>query len=118
MKKLILGVALSVAMVGCANYTGDTEVYEGAYVGGDNTTIDNSVDISVVCTDNNSTMCYTPDRALFKDEDGSYDDVADEPTGDYDPEYTPAECAANGYFWCSIENMCLNVPAGGGNCTR
>jgi len=116
MKKLILGVAFSIAMVGCGNYTGDTSVYEEAYVGGDNTVIDNSVDISITCTENNDTMCYTPDRELFKDADGTYDDVADTPSGVYDASYSPAECAANGYFFCSIEQKCLNIPATTGSC--
>jgi len=113
MRKLILGVALSVAMIGCANYTGDTDVYEGDYVNGDIISGD-----KVVCTDNNSTECYSPDYSTYTQSDGTVDDVADEPSGDYSETYTISECNANGYFWCSIEQKCLNIPADGGTCTR
>jgi len=116
MKKLILGVALSVAMIGCANYTGDTDVYEGSYVGGDSTVTDSST--NYICQSNTDTQCYTPSYDGYVDENGDFNDVADEPTGDYDASYSPAECAANGYFYCSIENKCLNIPASGGTCNR
>ncbi len=39
-----------------------------------------------------------------------------EMSGDYDPSWTKAECDANGYFWCSIDQRCLNQPAAGSSC--
>ncbi len=39
-----------------------------------------------------------------------------EMSGDYDPSWTKAECDANGYFWCSIEQKCLNQSATGSSC--
>ena len=99
--------------VGCGDYTGDTKVFEGDYVGGDIVQGD-----KVVCTDANQTECYSPDYSTYTQKDGSIDDVADEPSGDYDASYSPAECAANGYFWCGIEQKCLNIPANSGTCNR
>ena len=35
----------------------------------------------------------------------------------YDPEYSQATCRENGFFWCTIENRCLNQPADTGTCS-
>ena len=110
-----LGMAvMAVLIVGCGDYQGDTS---RSYVG-DST--DNSVDNSVnyICTDNNDTSCYNEEYTLYRDENGSISGVADEPTGDYDPTYNVRECAINGYFWCSIEQKCLNQPAAGSSCSK
>lgn len=37
-------------------------------------------------------------------------------TGTYNPNYSPSECAANGYFYCTISNSCQNSPATGSTC--
>ena len=100
-------IASTLALVGCADYTGASS---NSY-----TNIDNSQDY--ICKDNKDTDCYTQDFSVHKDRNGRLSSVADEPSGEYDPEYTPEECAANGYFWCSIEDRCLNKPADGGTCS-
>ena len=114
MKYFVMIMAAFLA-VGCGDYTGD-------YVGDttNTTNTDNSVDNSTdyICRDNADTQCYTPDYSGYIDKDGEFNDVADEPTGEYDASYSPAECAANGFFWCSIEQKCLNIPASGGTCNK
>ena len=105
--------AVAVFMLnGCGDYTGDTSstYNESDYI--------NDSSTNYICTDNNGTNCYTPDYSSYVSNDGTIDEVADEPSGDFDSEYTASECAANGYFFCSIEQKCLNIPADGGTCNN
>ena len=111
MRKILTLVVATFALIGCGDYTGDTAY---SY---DNST-DNSVDSSTnyICTDNNGTNCYSDDYSYYVDGNGSVDGVADTPSGVYDASYSASECAANGYFFCSIEQKCLNIPASSGTC--
>jgi len=112
MKYLVMAALAALVFSGCGDIEGD--------VLNSNNTVDNSVDnsVSYVCTDNNSTNCYTPGREGFIDDEGNYNDVSDVVIGDYDPSYDQRECAAAGFFWCSIKNKCLNIPARTGTCNR
>jgi hypothetical protein len=39
-----------------------------------------------------------------------------EPTPEFDPTWDQATCNANGYFYCTIQQACLNKPLEGGSC--
>jgi len=114
MKYLVLALALA-ALSGCVNIEGDKT---GTKVVVDNNSSYTTTDVSVICQNNTDTQCYTPGYSGYVDSNGDYNDVADVITGDYDASYTPSECAANGYFWCSIEQRCLNIQADSGTCNR
>ena len=36
--------------------------------------------------------------------------------GVYDAEYTQVECNSAGFFYCTVENICLDQPLDGGSC--
>ena len=99
-------------MSGCADFTGDT-TYDSS--------TDNSVNIdrSHTVRDSNGTTTYysakTPND-LTDDEigDGVPSDVV---VGDYDPNYSKEECGQAGFFFCPLENKCLNQPAYGSSCS-
>ena len=112
--KYFVMIMAAFLVVGCGDYIGDTSAY--SYESNTDNSVDNST--QYICRDNTDTQCYTPSYEGYVDKDGEFNDVADEPTGDYDPTYSPAECAANGYFFCSIEQKCLNIPASGGTCNK
>ena len=92
-----------------------TTVYSG---GGD-------VIINDVVVDNGGTYIQNDDGTVtYTDGDGNSVGVkgdtgkSDTVTGDYPGEEAdPAECADAGYFYCTIEDKCLNQPKGGGSCT-
>ena len=103
MMKLILATLLAFSLVGCIpDYTGDTTTHV------DNSTIDNSVSYGegdvLICTDSECVLAE------------EHEDVGDAIVGVYDPEYTPTECNAAGFFYCTIENVCLDQPLDTGTC--
>jgi len=49
------------------------------------------------------------------DSDG--DGIEDVEVGTFSTEYSQSECTAAGFFYCTIENVCLDQPAIGGTCT-
>jgi len=129
MIKPVIAAAAVFIFVGCgettgdssnqASGTGDTSYYVNSGGGdvtindttvGENGTYIQNADGTVTFTSGNDNTMTLPD--------GTEVDVADEPSGDYDPEYTAEECAANGYFWCPLANQCQNSPASGSACTR
>ena len=116
-----LGMAvMAVLIVGCGDYQGDTSK---SYVGETDITdnsVDNSIDRGTYIYDNNGTVTYYgPNNGNVTElADGTLEDIPDEPSGDYDATYTEGECAANGYFWCPLEEACLNQPATGSSCSK
>ena len=93
---------------GCGDYTGDTvrNDYTNEYSYTENN-IDYGTGTVLQCNDANC--------SVMKDESGRTITVGDDEatTGDaivgqYDENYTPAECKAAGFFYCSIEDKCLN----------
>ena len=128
MIKLILGTCLVFVLVACGDYTGDSESsYVGDTTNTDNSIrIDNSVDNSFIVKDNNGTITYhSPSNGdevgIDTDGDGEVDemvDIADTVSGEYDSTYDATECAQNGYFFCTIEQKCLNQPSTGSSCSK
>lgn len=120
----IIGL-LIVALTGCSSddtaagdYTSTS--YSINSGGGDVTINDTTVGENGTYIQNaDGTVTYTSGNDnVFTLPDGEKVSIADEPTGDYSASYDAEECAANGYFYCTIENKCLNVPARGGSCTK
>ena len=103
MKKLMILAVMALTIAGCS-YQGDTKNYDNSYT-------DNSVDYSdgtfLTCTDANCTVSGSSDRA-----------DADAVVGIFDADYGPAACRSAGYFYCDIENVCLNQPTTSGSCNR
>jgi len=111
MWKLIILVA--VMLVGCGDYTGDT-------TNNDNTNQDHSYmfiegdraygeGTYLFCTDANCSVTNADNNSDNSDNSG--DDVYDEAdaiVGVYDPEYNQVECNAAGFFYCTVEDQCLN----------
>ena len=88
--KLILLTILAFSLSACIE-TGDT-------------TIDNSVrGDTLTCTDSECTLA----------EPGSDVDAV---IGLYNPDYTQVECNAAGFFYCTVEGMCLDQPLDTGTC--
>ena len=104
--KLILGVIASLVIVGCGDYQGNTSNYDESgqdrsytFIEGDKEFGDGTY---LFCTDSN---CSTIDSS--KNTTG----VPSEPNaivGKYDENYTQAECNAAGFFYCTVEDKCLN----------
>jgi len=130
MKKILALAAGMLMLVGCGgtSTTGDTR--------GDttitNTTIDSGggdVTINDVEVSDEGTYIYNSDGSVTfttgdenniegvgtGDSDG--DGEEDVPVGVYSDTYTQSECTAAGFFYCTIENQCLDQPAIGGTCT-
>ena len=112
---------------GCGNLaTGDTvNSVSNDNSGQDNSVYNNYPDGTVLtCTDSNCSLSTT--SSVSTDINGSID--ADEAidaindgntvVGVYSDEYTQTECAEAGFFYCTIEDMCLNQPVSSGSCTN
>jgi len=133
MRKLGLGMVSAmtlVMMTGCGttNNSGDSR--------GDttitNTTIDSGggdVTINDVEVSDEGTYIYNSDGSVTFTT-GDENDIQGVGTGDSDGDgeqdvevgtfseaYTQSECTAAGFFYCTIENQCLDQPAIGGTCT-
>ena len=80
----------------CLEVTGDTN---------------NSVDESVTYGDGDVLECNAESCYLMPN-----DDTGSVVVGVYDADYTRIECESAGFFFCSIENMCLNQPLVSGTC--
>jgi len=98
---------------GCGNITGDT-----AYNDNSGQEIDNSYTFNegdrdygsgtvLVCDDANcSVMVDESGRTITNADDEA--DAGDAVIGEYSDAYSPAECNAAGFFYCTIEDKCLN----------
>ena len=104
MWKLSLATIVAFGMVGCGDIAGDTsnsyETMEYTYV-----FIDNGVEYGsgtvLHCDDSN---CSVDGSVVGKGSDEEGDAVV----GEYDDSYTQAECNAAGFFYCTLEDKCLN----------
>ena len=101
MKKFIILVLLAFSLSACISVDGDTV---------NNSTTDNSTDYGegTKLVGNEGNFTVAPD---YMDES----DV-DVVIGKYDVDYTQAECTAAGFFFCTIENVCMNTPVATGTC--
>ena len=75
-------------------------------VTGEGTYIQTEGDVIYVAGD------YNADGANAGDEAAEYDPDA------YDATYSQSECTANGFFFCTLANKCLNQPLKAGSCTQ
>ena len=101
----ILLVGVSLMVVGCGDLsTGDTSNNDlrSEYYYTENN-IDYGTGTVLLCDESNCTV--------MKDESGdtvTNSDKGDAIVGQYDPTYTQAECQAAGFFYCSVQDQCLN----------
>ena len=125
MKKIILLSALAFMFTACGEdgarsttTTTNTTIDSG---GGDVTINDVEVsDEGTYIYNSDGTVTFTTGSENViqpADGDSNGDGVADVIVGDYDEGYDQAQCNAAGFFYCSIENKCLNQPSDAGTCT-
>jgi len=118
---------------GCGNLaTGDTvNSVANDNSGQDNSVYNNYPDGTVLtCTDANCTISTTDDNSdnsvISSDENGTVDEgdaqeaiaSGDTVVGVYSDTYNQTECGAAGFFFCTIEQMCLNQPLNSGTCSN
>ena len=103
---------------GCGNLdTGDTvntAIVDNS--GQDNSVYNNYPDGTVLtCTDANCSLVSTE---TITNESDAIDSINDGNTvvGVYSDEYTQTECSEAGFFYCTIDNLCLDQPVSSGTC--
>ena len=128
--KYLLLIALAVLIVGCGETSGDSDYRGDTTI--TNTTIDSGggdVTINDVEVSDEGTYIYNSDGTVTfttgdenniegvgtGDSDG--DGIPDVEVGSYNEYYDQAQCTAAGFFYCTIENQCLDQPAAAGTCT-
>jgi len=123
MKKILI---LAIAIIGFTGCTGDEasagdggNEYNVNSGGGDVTINDTTVtDGGTYVNNADGTVTYVSGNSnTITLPNGEIVEVGDDPSGVYDPDYTQEECAAEGYFWCTLANQCMNSPADGSSCT-
>ena len=123
MKKIILLSALAFIFTACGETSGDADYRGDTTV--NTTTIDSGggdVTINDVEVDGNGTYIYNEDGTVtYSTGDGftntSGADAIVEASDGFDEGYDQAECTAAGYFYCTLNNICVNQPADAGTCT-
>jgi len=105
--KSILSVIAVLAIVGCAEYTGNTTNNDNSgqdhsfmFVEGDRSYGSGTY---LFCTDANCSVIDSSDNSY--DGNGS---VPDAIVGDYNSAYNQVECTSAGFFWCTVDDKCLN----------
>ena len=107
---LAVSVAVSVAILvtACGDITGDTAGdtnYNYDYSFEENN-IDYGSGTVLLCNDSNCSVKRTSTgKPITGNGSGSSDEAV---VGVYDEDYTPAQCSAAGFFYCSIQDKCLN----------
>ena len=112
MKKIILAALVAFGLVACGDLdTGDTTIMESSYVYTENN-IDYGSGTVLFCNDANCSVNASNSSSSASDGDAV--------VGEYDENYTPSECKAAGFFYCSIEDKCLNqrVDDSSSSCSR
>ena len=112
MRRLLSIAALNIVGVllinGCGDITGDTAhndyTQTSEYYYTENN-IDYGSGTVLLCDDSNC--------SVMKDESGRTitsggNDKGDATVGVYDPTYTQSECQAAGFFYCTVQDKCLN----------
>ena len=111
MNKAILAIVVALAVVGCGDLdTGDSTSVHNDYTSEYSYT-ENNIDYGsgtvLQCNDANcSVMKDESGRTITTSSDSSED--GDAVVGQYDPTYTQSECQAAGFFYCTVEDKCLN----------
>ena len=112
MRYLLLCVAVF-ATVGCGDMTGDTTNNDNSGQAIDNSYTFNEGDRDygsgtvLICDDANCTVMVDESGRTITNGDDEADD-GDAIVGEYSPDYTQSECNAAGFFFCTIEDKCLN----------
>ena len=111
MRKIItlsVAVAAAILMTACGDITGDTSSTSNDYRS-EYTYTENNIDYGsgtvLQCDDSNC--------SVMKDESGRTVTSKDSKTGSatvgvYDDSYTQAECTNAGFFYCTVQDKCLN----------
>ena len=92
-------VAMLLAMTGCGDETTSNNTY---VTQGDN---------GVYIDNGDGTITYVADAY---NEGQTSEDFSDEP---FDASDDATECRSKGYFWCSINSVCVNQSGDGASCT-
>ena len=100
MKYLLIAI-MALGLAGCGDLVGDTHTDDST----DNSTHYGSGDV-LLCTDSE---CVA---APYGTDEGDGDAVV----GVYSTDYSQSECTSAGFFWCSIENICMDTSLSGGSC--
>ena len=104
MKKILISAAVALVIAGCGNYTGDT-INNSTQVDYSYYFLDNSVKYgSGTVLHCNDSTCSVDGSVVGK----SNDEEGDAVVGEYDPTYTQAECEAAGFFYCVVDDKCMN----------
>ena len=97
--KVIVIIVMALMLTACGSTTTTTEVTQVTQ--GDNGTYINNAD---------GTVTYIQHIS-----DG---DATDGTTGEFDAGDDAQECRSKGFFYCKLENKCMNTEASSGSCTR
>jgi len=122
MKKTILMslVVIAALLTGCDETTtavpqGDTTINTN---GGDVVINDVQVDgEGTYISNGDGTITYTNGTGNSVGTDGTSSGAGSKELGVYSASYSQSKCTEEGYFYCTLENKCLNQPATGGSCT-
>ncbi len=129
MNKIILSVAIAFAIVGCGTSTSSrtTESIPAEQVGSGTTTITAGGDVTIneTVVTGNGMYIYNPGSGDVTYVAGDYMQYADERTGETGSGasiegMSETTCKDAGYFWCTLDNVCIdNGGSGGtGSCTK
>lgn len=133
MKKSVLSLVAILMINGCGSDTTNyAEGYEEPLPNGANSSTvivnnsgDGDITINQTTVTGNGVYLYSEagdvtftsgDGDIYHYPDGTIDEVSP-PSGTFSGEYTETECVANGYFWCPIEQACLDLPTQGSSCS-
>ena len=102
--------AATVGFTGCGDYTGDTtnndntdQDHSYMFVEGDRAYGEGTY---LFCTDANCSVTNADNNSDNSTDE--YSDEADAIVGVYDSEYNQVECQSAGFFYCTVEDKCLN----------
>jgi len=124
-KYILILVLPLLLLVGCGETSGDSRGDTNIAT----TTVDAEGDVTIndVTVESGGTYIQNADGTVtYSSGAGDVTSSAEEAAataekaaedGTYDPTYTRAECTEAGFFYCTLENKCLNQPASGGQCT-
>jgi len=104
MKKIILAALVAFGLVACGNITGDTANYDQSGQDHSYTFTEGDRDYGTGTV----LFCNDANCSVEKSNSTSSSSDGDAVVGEYDDSYTPAECNAAGFFYCTIEDKCLN----------
>ncbi len=128
MKKIVVGVLLTLMLIGCDAGSTRNSTYEevpAENVGSGGVTVTSGGDATVtqtVVTDEGKYITTEGGDIIYVggdyyEADSSSGSGSMASQGEYNPDYSEKTCKEEGFFWCTIEQKCLNQPAQGGTCS-